>query len=201
MSTAGDKEFALAKVYAAALLQLGKATGLADVVADELRGFADFVQKDDVFRSFMDSPTVGVRARTLMIEKLFRGKYSDVLVDALQVLNRNERLSLIADVAHAYHLLHEEWKGRVEVDVQTAVPLSDGLRKRLQSTLSRTTGKQVDLVESIDESLIGGMIVRIGDDKFDGSVRRKLVTVAGALMERASRELHGGRTYTVGAAS
>lgn len=192
MSSGGVKEVVLAKVYAAAILKLSQAAKQADVVEEELRNLAAVVDKDAAFAEFLDSPTVGMNTRQQTIEKLFRGKFGDLAVDALQVLNRNERLSLIREVAAAYHELLEVATGRVEVFVRTASAMNDDLRNRLRDTLAKTTGRQVDLVERIDDTLIGGLVVQIGDDKYDNSVRRKLHTVGALLMDRASREIHRG---------
>ncbi len=200
MASTGGKESAIAKVYATAIHEVAKSTGQVDLVAKELRGLADFIAKDAAFQLFLDSPTVDMESRKLTLEKLFRGKYSDVLVDSLQVLNRNERLGLIGQVAKAFHLLHEEAMGRVELHVRTAAPLSDPMRVRLRERIATATGKQVDLLERIDSSLIGGIVLQLGDRKFDGSVRRKLTTMANILLERSSRELHNGKAYVVGAA-
>jgi F-type H+-transporting ATPase subunit delta len=196
MSNIGDKEFALAKVYAAATFAVAKSSGQVDALAKELRAFADFVRKDHDFRTFLDSPAVDAASRKLTIEKLFRGKFADVLVDALQIFNRNERLGLIDEIASAYHTLHEEAQGRVELDVRSAAPLSDPIRTRLRERIGQATGKHVDLLERVDDSLIGGIVLQLGDRKFDGSVRRKLTKVAEALLARSSKELHVGKTYT-----
>ncbi len=198
MSTGNDKEFALAKVYAAAMLKLADASRQEQVLHDELKGFAAFVEGDADFRAFLEAPTVDTATRQRTLEKLFRGKYSDLMLNSLQVLNRNDRLRLVGAVAETYHQLYEEKLGRVEVDVRTATSLSDPLRVRLREILTRTTGKEVDLLEKVDDSLIGGMVVQIGDDKYDNSVRTKLRILGHALLERASREIHSGRTYAAG---
>jgi F-type H+-transporting ATPase subunit delta len=197
VSNVGDKAFALAKVYAAAMLELGQEADRVGPLAEELHSLAELIGGDADFRAFLASPTVDVATRARTIEKLFRGKYSDVFVDAVQILNRNDRLGLIGQVAHAYHLLHEELGGRVEVEVRTATALSDVLREKLRLKLTQATGKQVDLLEQVDASLIGGLVVQLGDRKFDNSVRRKLAVVGQALLERASRELHSGKSYAV----
>ncbi len=200
MANVGDREFALAKVYAAAIFKVGQSSEQADLLAEEVRAFADLVKRDHDFQTFLDSPAVDTEARKRTIEKLFRGKFSDVLVDALQVLNRNERLGIIGGIAAATHQLHEESQGRVELHVHSAAPLSDPIRARLRERIGQATGKQVDLLERVDSTLIGGVVVQLGDRKFDGSVRRKLRKIADVLLERSSKELHMGRTYTAGAA-
>ena len=200
MPKAGVKELALAKVYAAAIFEVGQSTGQIDQINAELRSLGELVNANPEFETFLDSPAVDSESRKLTVEKLFRSKYSDVLTDSLQILNRKERLGIVGEVAAAYHALHQESLGRVELHVSTPVALSDELREQLRERIARATGKQIDLVERIDSSLIGGIVLQLGDKKFDGSVRRKLAAVNAALLERSSRELYAGKTYASGTA-
>lgn len=195
MAGVSEQELSIARVYADAMLDLAEARGEMDDLLDELTRFAAEVEKNTDLETFIASPMVDAAARQKTIEKLFRGKASDLFVDSLQVLNRKGRLSLGRAVAEVYRLAHEERRGRVEVHVRTAVPLTPGLRTKLKAVADEHTGRETDLVESIDESLLGGLVVRIGDEKFDTSVATRLKGLAGTLLERASREIHGGRDY------
>ena len=200
MAKVDEQELAVARVYAGAMLQLAHARGEADGLLNELLDLAGRVEKDAELERFLSSPLIDVDARRATIEKLFRGRRSDLFVDSLQVLNRKDRLGIIRGVAHEYRLAHEELHGRVEVFVRTAAPLSHKLRAKLKEVASRRAGKEADLVETIDESLIGGLVMRIGDEKLDASIATRLRKLAGVLLDRASREIHGGRTYLEGTA-
>ena len=195
MPGGSDQETALARVYAAAMLQLAESLGEADWLLEELTDFAARLEVDPELDTFLTSPTIDAAARRTAFEKLLRGKYSDLFVDSLQVINRKGRLGLIRGLARTYHLLLEELRGRVEVHVRTAAPLTDRHRAELKEVAAKQTGKQPDLVETVDESLIGGLIMQIGDQRFDTSVATRLKRLAGALLDRASREIHSGRTY------
>jgi len=198
MSSGNEREAGIAKIYATAMLNLSKPSGQADGLRRELADVAGLLDGQPEFEAFLSNPTVGAEARQRMIEKVFRGRFSDVLVDSLQVLNRKDRLGLIRSIAHAYRLLHDELMKRIEVHVRTAVPLNEALRTQLRTKLAAKTGKQAELVETVDETLIGGLIVQIHDEKYDNSVLRKLRTLGRNLLDRASQEIYSGRTYTVG---
>lgn len=189
------QELAVARVYAQAMLQLAKTRGETDSLLAELLDLAALVDRDGDVRTFLTSPSVGAEGRRLSIEKLFRGKYSDLFVDSLQVLNRKGRLGLICTVAETYRLFHEELAGRVEVLVRTAAPLTEQARARLKEVATKHAGREADLVETVDESLLGGLALQIGDEKLDASLATKLKTLGAALLDRASREIHGGRTF------
>lgn len=201
MAGVSDQELTIARVYGSAMLHLAQATGEVDSLLEELRDLAGRVEQDEKLDGFLTDPTVDTAARTLTIERLFRGKYSDLFVNSLLVLNLKGRLGLVRAVAEAYHLEREDLQGRVEVHVRTASPLSDALREQLRTVVSQQAGKEATLVETIDESLIGGVVVQIGDRKFDASVATKLRNIGEALRERAAREIQSGKTYFEGSAA
>jgi F-type H+-transporting ATPase subunit delta len=188
-------ELPIGKVYAASLFQLAQQQGAGEAVRDELNELAAFVDGNQLFADFLSNPTVDVEARKNVIEKAFRGRLSDIVVDTLQVMNRGNRMVLVGALAAAFAGIHEERAGGVAVQVQTAVPLSDAARTRLQAVISKKTGKNAKIKESVDPNLLGGLVVRVGDDKLDGSVARKLAELLANMLDRASREIYSGREY------
>ncbi len=199
MPAVSDKDLAIAKVYSGSMLALAEARGEADALLAELFDLAAYLDKDPEFDRFCSSPMIDSMARERTIEKLFRGKASDLLVDSLQVLNRKERLGVLRAVVEGYRLDHEELRGVVDVHVRTAVPLTKTLKKQIREVAGRYTGKTAQLVETVDESIIGGMIVNIGDQKIDASVTSRLTRLGEALARRASQEIHSGKEYVTGA--
>ncbi|MCH8147947.1 MAG: ATP synthase F1 subunit delta [Planctomycetes bacterium] len=195
MAGATDKELALAKVYSKSMLDLAESQGQADELLDELHELADMIDKNAALGAFLSSPTVDVTARAQTLEKAFRGKASDLLVDSLQVLNRKERLGLLRAVCDTYRLAHEESRNIVDVHITTAVPLSDTLRGKIREAAAKFAGMGVELVERVDESVIGGLTMRIGDEKLDTTVAMQLRQISEAMQQRASQEVHGGKAY------
>jgi len=201
MAKFDDQEIALAKVYATAALALAVEQNLADTLREELADLADYVCKTPDFAGYLSSPTVDENARKAAIEKLFRGKYSDVFLDTLQVLNRNGRLSLLEAVAECFRGVDDVRRNRIEVLVRSAAVLSATARVKLRDLFGKRTGHEVELIETVDESLLGGVVVQIGDKKLDMSVSRQLAVMGEKLLDRASRELHAGRGYVEGDAA
>ncbi len=195
MAGATDKEIALAKVYSKSMLDLAESQGQADELLDELHELAELLDKNAQLDAFLSSPTVDVTARAKTLEKAFRGKASDLLVDSLQVLNRKERLGILRTVCETYRLAHEELRNIVDVHITTAVPLSDTLRAKIREVASKFAGKAALLVERVDESVLGGLTMRIGDEKFDTTVAMRLRQIGEAMQERASQEIVGGKSY------
>ncbi len=201
MAKADDKEMAVAQVYSRAMHELAKTTGEADALAEELSDLAAYVEGNEALATFFSSPLVGPGDRGASLERLFRGKASDLLVDSLQVINRKERLGLLGAIAEAYHLRHQGHLGQIDVHVTTAVPLSAALRQRLETVLAKHSGRRPQLIETIDESLIGGIILRIGDEKIDASVIHEIGRLRRVLRERSEQEIHRSRLAAAEAAS
>jgi len=195
MATVSDKELALAQVYSAAMLELADAKDEADSLLAELLDLSAYLATNADLDAFFLSPMLDVDARAKSIERIFRGKAGDLLVDSLQVLNRKGRLGLFRSIVETYRLAHQKLRGRVEVHVKTAVPLGRKLRARIKDLTDRYTGKDTVLVETVDEAVIGGVVVQIGDKKFDTSVASKLRRLSDSLLKRASYEIHGGKSY------
>ncbi len=188
-----DKQIGVARVYGRALLDLAERQGVADTVHDELGEIAELAETDARFARFIESPLVDPEDRERTLEMLFRGRVADVLVDALQIMNRKGRLAILPTMAQLYHEEHETLRGRVEVYVTSAVELAGSTKTRLRKSLAASLGKEVDLVERIDQALIGGLVVQVGDQKYDGSVRRRIENLHDILVERARQEIYKSR--------
>ena len=193
MPKADDKQIAVARVYSRAMLDLAVAKGEADALGEELRELAAHVEDNHDLGSFFASPLIDSGDRAAALERLFRGKASDLLVDSLQVINRKGRLGLLAVIAEAYHQRHQEHLGRVDVHVTTAVPLEPALRERLTAALAKHSGRAPQLIERVDPSLIGGMVLKVEDEKIDASVIHEIGRLRRALRERSEHEIYRSR--------
>ena len=197
MATFDDKERAVSRVYAEALLSLAGKQGSAGEVREELDALAALYDADAGFRDFLSNPAIDAEERRRSQEAMLRGRLLDVTVDALQVLNAKGRSALLPAVAGAYRAAHDKASRRVGVRVTSARPLTDGQRDSLAETVRRTTGFEASFEETVDPSIVGGLVVQIGDQKTDGSVATRLHNLSEALLARASREIHSG-TYVEG---
>ncbi len=200
MPKADEKHIAVARVYSRAMHDLAVAKGEADVLAEELQELARFVEGDERLAALFASPLIDPDDRAQTLERLFRGKASDLLVDSLQVINRKGRLGLLGAIAEAYHLRHQEHLGRVDVHVATAVPLGAALRERLTAALAKHSGRKPQLIERVDPSLIGGMVLKVDDEKIDASVIHEIGRLRRAMRERSEQEIYRSRQATAEAA-
>jgi F-type H+-transporting ATPase subunit delta len=190
-----DQQDAIAQVWAHSLLVLAGADGSEDALLDELDGLVELFEREPRVESLLAGPLVGDATKRALIETALRGRASDLFVDAVQVLRRKRRLGILRAVARAYRAGWLERRGRIEVRVSSATPLAADAREALTAAARRRTGREPIVSERVDPSLIGGLVVRIGDDKFDASIARELARFEHDLLEAGSRDLIAGKTY------
>ncbi len=192
MSSIDDKTIAIARVYSEALLSLARSQGREEGFHQELHELVDLQERDPAVADLLNNPLIEPRRRRASLERAFRNRASDLLVDTLQVLNTKGRLRLLPAIAHTYEEALDQLEARVDVRLVSAIPLTDLHREQIRSAIHRSTGQQARLSERVDPSLLGGMVIQIGDRKADASVTTQLRVLSDALMARASRQILSG---------
>jgi F-type H+-transporting ATPase subunit delta len=162
------------QTYARALLSLADEAGQLEAVAQELAGVAVLLVEQPQLQRLFSSPLVGKGDRAGSIDRLFKGRVSDVLLRFLQVLNRKGRLGELSGIARAFKTLLDQKQGRIEVDAYVATPLDAAAQARVAEGIGAALGKTVQLQQHVDDSLIGGMKVRVGDQLIDATVATQL---------------------------
>ena len=185
-----EQQLAIARVYARSLLELARKNHEEESILEEFDTLWEHLRRQPEFEQVLYDPGVDEVERAEILERVLRNRANDLLVNTLQVMNRKDRTRMFRALVQAYREELEELQGVVEASATTAVPLPEETRKRLVEVLERRTGKKIVLHESIDETLLGGMTLRLGDHKFDSSIARELWRVGALLDERASSELH-----------
>lgn len=165
----------LGAVYAKALLGAAEKAGQADHVVEELESLVhDVLDKLPRLDEIMKTPRLTHEERLPIIERAFGGKLSPTLLTFLKVLSKHGRLDCLRAIAHQARKQLNEARGRVEVLVETAYPLSNPLRERIASRLRELLGREVILTTDINEELLGGLVVRVGDTVYDASLAAQL---------------------------
>ncbi len=195
MSSLDDKTIAVARVYSEALLNLACKLGEEDSLLSELRGLTSVVEANPEFRDFLSSPLVDATPRKGSLEKMFRNNASDLLVDTLQVLNRRHRLGLLPAISLTYQEAHNALRHLIDVHLTSAIPLSDSQREQVREAVKKKMGLDSHLIERVDPSLIGGMVLQIGDRKADASIATELRTLNTTLLTRGSRQIQSGAHF------
>lgn len=193
MAASQDKELALSRIYAEAML--AAAAGKEQEFVDGLEALIGLLDREPGFEAVLANPLIESNGKRELIDKALRGQLSDVLVDGLQVMRRKGRLDLLRELALSVHEIWLARQGKIEVEVASAVPLSPALREEFVRAVGARLGKRPVLVERVDPRLLGGLVVRAGDAKIDSSVATTLKRIEADLLARASTELHSGKSY------
>lgn len=179
-------------VFAEALI--GAAGKDADAVVAELDAIvSDVLNKVPQFETLLSSAMIGAEAKVALVDKLFAGKVSPVVLNFLKVLVEHGRGEALRAVQRAAHDLLDQMHRRVRVQVTTATPLDDKSAAALVEPLRRLIGGEPVFEKSIEPRLIGGAVFRIGDTVFDGSVATQLERMRTQLLNRSVHEIQSGR--------
>lgn len=173
----------MARRYAKALLSLGEEENRLDALTREVRSLGDAVASSDELRSVLASPVIPQESRNAVMRELAkRLALSPSVRDAALLLTDRRRGASIPEVATALEALVDERSGKVKAEVTSAAPLTDAQALRVQSALERLTGRKISLSRKVDAALIGGVVARVGDRVFDGTVRTRLEQLRAAAL-------------------
>jgi F-type H+-transporting ATPase subunit delta len=165
----------LGTVYAKALLGAAEKAGQADQVVEELESLvADVLDKLPTLEEALKTPRLTHEERLPILDKAFGGKMSPTALTFLKVVSKHSRLDCLRAIARAARKQLNTARGRIEVIVETAHPLNNSLRERIVGRLTQLLGHEVILTTSVNEDLLGGLMVRVGDTVYDASLAARL---------------------------
>lgn len=166
---------ALARRYAVALADVVTTHGEAQEVRDELAEWEAMTQANPQLLEVFRHPTIPhEQKRAVLNELLMRTRVRPTTANFLQVLLQNHRLADLSEVNRQFAQELDRRSNIVTAQVTTARPLPQDAEESLRAKLSQMTGKSVRLEFEVDDSLIGGVLTRIGSTLYDGSVRGQL---------------------------
>ncbi|MEZ6058734.1 MAG: ATP synthase F1 subunit delta [Planctomycetaceae bacterium] len=184
---------AVASLYARSYLSAAKENGVDDAEA-ELASFVDDVLAvHPDFRQVLVSDSVSRDDKLAVIGRSVAPHCSEFFANFLKVLVRHNRMQLIDEIRQVVVQVREELAGQQRVQVRSARPLSDQSRGQIRDRLKDKLGFEPILQESVDESLIGGLVIQVGDTVYDSSLRTRLKTLTGRLTEKTFHEIQSGR--------
>lgn len=159
--------------YAKAILNLAVDNKSTDKVEKDMRSIVATISGSEDLKSMLGSPVIKASVKKGTLSAVFKG--SDTITQGLiNILVDNKRVDLLNEVAEKYIILNEELKGKDLAYVTTAVPLTPELEKEILKKVTELTGKKVTIENKIDESIVGGFVLRVGDLQYDASISNKL---------------------------
>ena len=176
------REPTIAKNYAETLLELAQRSGDLRAWGDMLDSIAEAMESDKRLRVFLESPRASAQRKNEVLQKAYGSQLPRNFLRFLQALVSHRRQMLIPEIAHAYHDLVDHAEGRVHASVTVAREADAADRELVVKQLSRVLGKQVVPHFHVNPSILGGVIVRVGDTVLDGSIRRRLATLRSRML-------------------
>ena len=179
----GPASSALARVYGGALLGLLDDTEAAEA-AEQLDALASIVVSTEGAEELLRSAKMSVSERVAMADRVFEGRVGEIISRTMGVMARHGRLWILRALAREFRGQFDARRNVVRVDVTTSRALRDEERDEIAAALGEALAAEVAVHESVDESIVGGLVVRIGDDVYDASVARDLKLIARKFGER-----------------
>ena len=176
------KNRTLARCYAIALYNVAKEKNKEQQIFDELNLVIDSIQENDDFKKLIYGGIITAVEKKELIQKIYAERVSPELVDFLCVCIDKGRERDLEAIKIVYDEFWYEDEGIVPVYVSSAIPLDAERKEGLKQAFVKRLGRQVEVIVSIDESLLGGISARVGGTVYDGSISGQLA--------RLSRQLH-----------
>ncbi|PLX41007.1 MAG: F0F1 ATP synthase subunit delta [Hyphomicrobiales bacterium] len=170
--------------YARALFDLAHKAGSHDAVASALDGFLAALDDHPDLKRLVDSPVFSRSDQVKAMGAVLGGlKIDGLTANFLGTVARNGRLDHIRDMVAAYHSLLAADRGETTAEVTSAQALGEAQLSKLQATLNKLTGRDVQIMQSVDASLLGGLVVKLGSRMYDNSLRTKLFNLQRMMKE------------------
>ena len=162
--------------YAKATLDYAVEKKAADKVDKDMRSIASTIAENTELQRLLSNPVVKGATKKNALQEIFKGS-TEITLGLINTLADNKRIAMLQEVAYKYIILFEKMKGEDVATVTTAVPLTAAMEKQILAQVEKLTGNKVSIDNKIDESIVGGFILRVGDMQYDASVANKLNTL------------------------
>ena len=160
--------------YAITLLEAADETGAVLTVQQDVAGVVATLEQSEELADFLVNPLIGAQSQASVLREVFSDKVSSLTLNFLQLVAGRGRGTILRAALGAFLELIAEREGVVDAEVRSAAELTEEQCSRLQERLERYTGRKVRLAARVDHAVRGGVVARIGDTVFDGSVNTHL---------------------------
>jgi len=160
--------------YAKSLIDLAQEQNVVDTVYQDMQFFKQIADENRGLMLALKSPVVRHDKKMAILEGVFKKNVSPVAYTVFTIVTKKNREGILYGIADEFIKLYNDRKGIVKAFVTSAMPLTDDLRKQFTKVVADSTGKTVELEEKVNEKLIGGYVLRVGDRQIDASIRKGL---------------------------
>jgi F-type H+-transporting ATPase subunit delta len=182
-------ENAVARRYAQAFFAIAQEKNSVDKLEAELKEIVDTINSTDELKKVMDHQLVSPEEKKAIINKIFSQDMSEITVNFLNIVIEKYRATYISAIYEEFISYANTNRNMVDAEIKTAVQTNDADLENIKARLSAVTGKTVRLQAKVDPSLIGGVVVRIGDKVIDGSIAARLAKLKDNLLQIEVKEI------------
>ena len=159
--------------YAKAILDLANSTAIADVVNNDMKSIASTIESNLELSTFIQNPTTTVDVKESVLLEVF-ADVNAVTKGLFHLLFENKRFEILGAIAQEYSKLFDVSIGVQVVKVTTAFPMDAALEAKVLAKIATLSDKKITIESNVDPSIIGGFILRIGDQQYNASVANRL---------------------------
>ena len=168
-------ESRVAQRYVKPLLSLAIEQGALEQVHDDMKMFSKVCEENRSFALMLKNPVIKHDTKREILHKIFEGRVHKLTMSIFDIITRKNREPLLPFIAREFHNAYNTYKNIGKASLKTSFAIDDELRKEFQKIVGNITHtKDVELLEHVDQDLIGGFILNIGDKQIDASIRSKL---------------------------
>jgi F-type H+-transporting ATPase subunit delta len=160
--------------YAKSLLDLAIEQKVLEDVKGDIRVILDTVEGSDELRMLIDSKIIQEDKKVTLYDSIFADKISNLTQGFMRLIAKHNRSAIIPDICRFFEIHYNDYKRILTVEVISATPLTDEARKKVTSSINMDGWNELKLVERVDASLIGGLIIRSNNTQIDQSVASRL---------------------------
>jgi F-type H+-transporting ATPase subunit delta len=161
--------------YVKSLLGLAEEQKVLDDVHRDMLLFSKVCDENRSIVLLLQNPVIKHDKKLEILKKIFNGKVHSLTIAFFDIITRKNRESILSDIAKAFHNAYNDYKGIGKATVITAIPLDAGLRAEFEKLVKNYSDKkQVELIEKVDQDMIGGFVLNVGDRQIDASIKNKI---------------------------
>ncbi len=177
----------IAFIYASSLVEIGREKNILTDLDDELKSLSSLLEEDEDLKKYLFSPQFTKESKKGIVKKCFSGNFSEYTVNLLCVMIENDRQSVLNDMIKSFSNILDEINNRARVTITSIEKLDKATIDSISVQLKSIYKKDIIIKEKIDESIIGGIIINIGDIVIDGSISKDIKKIRTSLLNSKVR--------------
>jgi len=177
----------VARVYAGSLFEIAKEKNMVPQVEEELNIVVQILAEETEFKSYINTPGITGEVKKSFINKVFAGNISEYTLNLLNLLIDNGRQTVVSEIYEAFVELNDIANNRQRITVISQTNLDGSLLEKIKTDIGKKLGKEIIVTEQVDDSILGGIIIKIGDLVIDGSLSKGLKNIKRNLLNSKVR--------------